>query len=53
MGLASGFGRNGLVLAVGSDGSLYPLYQSNGAVFGKPIPFLPPHSNVRSVNLYD
>ena len=53
VGLASGFGRNGLVLAVGSDGRLYPLYQSNGALFGKPIPFLPPHSSVRSVNLYD
>jgi outer membrane protein assembly factor BamB len=53
VGLASGFGRNGLVLAVGSDGNLYPLYQSNGVLFGKPIPFLPPHSSVRSVNLYD
>jgi outer membrane protein assembly factor BamB len=53
VGLASGFGRNGIVLAVGSDGTLYPLLQSNGALFGKPIPFLPPHSSVRSVNLYD
>jgi outer membrane protein assembly factor BamB len=53
VGLASGFGRNGIVLAVGSDGNLYPLQQSNGAVFGKPIRFLPPHSSVRSVNLYD
>jgi outer membrane protein assembly factor BamB len=53
VGLASGFGRNGIVLAVGSDGHLFPLLQSNGALFGKPIPFLPPHSSVRSVNLYD
>jgi outer membrane protein assembly factor BamB len=53
VGLAGGFGRNGIVLAVGSDGSLYPLYQSNGVLFGKPIPFLPPRSSVRSVNLYD
>jgi len=53
VGLASGFGRNGITLAVGSDGRLYPLQQSNGALFGKPIPFLPPHSSVRSVNLYD
>jgi hypothetical protein len=53
VGLASGFGRNGILLAVASDGSLYPLLQSNGALFGKPIPFLPPHSSVRSVNLYD
>jgi outer membrane protein assembly factor BamB len=53
VGLASGFGRNGLVLAVASDGNLYPLYQSNGVLFGRPIPFLPPHSSVRSVNLYD
>jgi len=53
VGLASGFGRNGIVLAVGSDGNLYPLLQSNGVLFGKPIPFLPPHSSVRSVNLYD
>jgi len=53
VGLASGFGRNGILLAVASDGSLYPLLQSNGALFGKPIPFLPPNSSVRSVNLYD
>ena len=53
VGLASGFGRNGILLAVGSDGNLYPLYQSNGVLFGKPTPFLPPHSSVRSVNLYD
>jgi outer membrane protein assembly factor BamB len=53
VGLASGFGRNGIVLTVASDGSLYPLLQSNGALFGKPIPFLPPHSSVRGVNLYD
>jgi outer membrane protein assembly factor BamB len=53
VGLASGFGRNGIVLAVGSDGHLYPLQQSNGALFGKPIPFLPTHSSVRAVNLYD
>ena len=54
VGLASGFGRNGIVLAVGSDGHLYPLLQSNGVLFsGKPIPFLPPYSSVRSVNLYD
>src|SRR6185503_5196878 len=48
VGLAGGFGRNGIVLAVGSDGRLFPLYQSNGVLFGKPIPFLPPHSKVRS-----
>lgn len=53
VGLASGFGRNGIVLALGSDGSLYPLLQSNGAPFGKSIPFLPSRSSVRSVNLYD
>ncbi len=53
VGLASGFGRNGILLAVGSDGRLYPLLQSNGAVFGKPLPFLPAHSTVNSVNLYD
>ncbi len=53
MGLAGGFGRNGLVLAVGGDGRVYPLYQSNGVVFEKPIPFLPPSSNVRSLNVFD
>ena len=53
VGLASGFGRNGIVLAVGSDGDCIPCYQSNGVLFGKPIPFLPPQSSVRSVNLYD
>jgi outer membrane protein assembly factor BamB len=53
VGLAGGFGRNGLVLAVGSDGQVHPLYQSNGASFEKPIPFLPANSNVRSLNVYD
>jgi competence ComEA-like helix-hairpin-helix protein len=53
VGLAGGFGRNGLVLAVGSDGHVHPLYQSNGASFEKPIPFLPAKSNVRSLNVYD
>jgi outer membrane protein assembly factor BamB len=53
VGLAGGFGRNGLVLAVGSDGHVHPLYQSNGASFEKPIPFLPANSNVRSLNVYD
>ena len=31
-----------LVVSVGSDGNVYPLYQSNGALFGSPIKFLPP-----------
>jgi competence ComEA-like helix-hairpin-helix protein len=53
VGLAGGFGRNGLVLAVGSDGYVHPLYQSNGALFEKPLPFLPANSNVRSLNVYD
>ena len=53
MGLAGGFGRNGLVVAVGSDGRAYPLSQSNGALVGQPIPFVPASSNVRSANLFD
>jgi outer membrane protein assembly factor BamB len=53
IGLASGFGRNGLILSVGSDGNVYPLYQSTGAVFGSPIKFLPPNSSVSGLNLYD
>jgi competence ComEA-like helix-hairpin-helix protein len=53
VGLSGGFGRNGLVVAVGSDGQVHPLYQSNGAPFEQPIPFVPPNSNVRSLNLYD
>jgi outer membrane protein assembly factor BamB len=53
VGLSNGFGRNGLLVAVGSDGRVYPLYQSNGAVFEAPIAFLPPFSNVKSVNLFD
>ena len=53
VGLANGFGRNGLLLAVGSDGQVHPLYQSNGAAFEKPFPFLPAHSNVATVNLFD
>jgi outer membrane protein assembly factor BamB len=52
-GLASGFGRNGLVLAVGSDGQVHPIYQSNGAAFGAPIRFVPARSNVRGLNFYD
>jgi competence ComEA-like helix-hairpin-helix protein len=53
VGLASGFGRNGLVVSVGSDGNVYPLYQSNGAVLGSPLKFLPANSSVRGLNLYD
>jgi competence ComEA-like helix-hairpin-helix protein len=53
VGLASGFGRNGLVLAVSSDGSVHPLYQSNGASFGPPLKFLPPKSLANGLNLND
>lgn len=53
VGLASGFGRNGLVVSVGSDGNIYPLYQSTGAVLGSPITFLPANSSVRGLNLHD
>jgi outer membrane protein assembly factor BamB len=42
-----------LVVAVGSDGRAYPLSQSNGALVGQPIPFVPASANVRSVNLFD
>jgi outer membrane protein assembly factor BamB len=52
-GLAGGFGRNGLLLAVGSDGNVRPLYQSNGATFGEPIAFVPAGSSVGRLNLYD
>ncbi len=53
VGLSGGFGRNGLVLAVGSDGNVHPLYQSNGASFGTSLKFLPPNSTVRGLNLFD
>ncbi len=53
VGLSNGFGRNGLLLSVGSDGRIFPLYQSNGALFETPISFLPPNSNARSVGLFD
>jgi outer membrane protein assembly factor BamB len=53
LGLSGGFGRNGLILAVGSDGSIHPLYQSNGAPFGSPLKFLPPNSSVRGLNFFD
>jgi outer membrane protein assembly factor BamB len=53
VGLAGGFGRNGLVLAVGSDGDVHALYQSTGASFGSPIKFLPAHSNISALNLFD
>jgi hypothetical protein len=41
------------VLAIGSDGNIHPLYQSNGAPYGATIPFLPANSRVRGVNLFD
>jgi outer membrane protein assembly factor BamB len=53
IGLSSGFGRNGLLLAVGSDGRIHPLYQSNGAPYGAPLAFVPAGSRVRGVNLFD
>ena len=53
VGLAGGFGRNGLLLAVGSDGNLHALYQSNGANFETPIKFLPPNARVNGLNLSD
>jgi competence ComEA-like helix-hairpin-helix protein len=53
VGLASGFGRNGLLLAVASDGNVHPLYQSNGASFGPPLKFLPAKSLANGLNLND
>ncbi len=49
---SSGFGRNGYVFAIGSDGYLRFVRQSDGndnAV--APIKFLPPNSNVTALNV--
>ncbi|HEY1946278.1 MAG TPA: hypothetical protein VGG97_04680 [Bryobacteraceae bacterium] len=49
--LATGFGRPGAFLAVGSDGSLHVLNTSTGADRVPPIPFLPAGANVSSLNI--
>lgn len=53
--LAGGMGRsaNSLVLAVGSDGNLHTLFQSNGADFAPPLKFLPAGSTVSGLNVND
>ena len=53
VGLSNGFGRNGLLLTVGSDGNVHPLYQSSGRPYGSPIPFLPAGATARHLNLFD
>jgi outer membrane protein assembly factor BamB len=51
--LATGFGRPGAFLAVGSDGGLHVLNTSTGADRVPPIPFLPAGANVSSLNVSD
>ena len=49
--LATGFGRPGAFLAVGSDGNLHILNTATGADRVPPIPFLPAGANVSSLNI--
>lgn len=49
---ATGFGRNGYVFAIGSDGYLRFVRQSDGNVTDvPPVKFLPANANVSSVNI--
>lgn len=49
---SSGFGRNGYVFAVGSDGYLRFVRQSDGKTDAvPPVKFLPPNSDVTAVNV--
>lgn len=49
---SSGFGRNGYVFAVGSDGHLRFVRQSDGNTDAvPPVKFLPPNSDVSAVNV--
>jgi len=49
---SSGFGRNGYVFAIGSDGYLRFVRQSDGKTDAvAPVKFLPPNSNVSSINV--
>ncbi|MGH9693280.1 MAG: hypothetical protein ACRD5Z_03980, partial [Bryobacteraceae bacterium] len=51
--LATGFGRPGAFLAVGSDGDLHVLNTSTGEDRVPAIPFLPAGANVSSLNISD
>ena len=51
--LATGFGRPGAFLAVGSDGDLHVLNTATGEDRVPAIPFLPAGANVSSLNISD
>jgi outer membrane protein assembly factor BamB len=51
--LATGFGRPGAFVAVGSDGDLHVLNTSTGEDRVPPIPFAPAGANVSSLNISD
>ncbi len=51
--LATGFGRPGAFLAVGSDGGLHVLNTATGEDRVPAIPFLPAGANVSSLNISD
>jgi len=48
---ATGFGRSGVFVAVGSDGYLHPLNTSTGADKVPPVRFLPANSKVSALNV--
>jgi outer membrane protein assembly factor BamB len=50
---ATGFGRSGVFLAVGSDGRMHPLNTSTGTDKVPAVPFLPPNSKVSGLNVND
>jgi outer membrane protein assembly factor BamB len=49
--LASGFGRLGGMFTVSSDGYLHALNSSTGEDLLPSVPFVPPHSNLSSLNV--
>ena len=49
--LATGFGRLGGMFIVSSDGYLHTLNSSTGEDLLPPVKFVPPHSNVSSLNV--
>jgi outer membrane protein assembly factor BamB len=48
---ATGFGRSGVFVAVGSDGTLHPLNTSTGADRIPPVRFVPPNSKLSALNV--
>ena len=50
---ATGFGKSGVFIAVGSDGYMHPLNTSTGADKAPPVRFVPPNSKLSALNIND